>query len=557
MAYKRRGMLRFLRVRNFALIDQLELHLQDGFNLLSGETGAGKSIIVDALGLLAGSKASAEMVRTGESRAIIEAVFETDLKAELDRLGLDAGDAETEVIIRREISSDERNRVYINNQPSTVSSLREVAPSLLDIHGQHDQQTLLDNSRQFAFIDAYADSTRLAGQVREIFTRIEAAEAELNDLIAEHARKIERSDLLTFQHDEIQKVNPKPGETEDVRRKLGVLSNSEKLLGAAARGYEALYEAETSALSTIAQVQRSLREAAQHDSRLERVVEQIETSRLSLQDVAYALRDYAGSVDADPQQLEQAQARLAELERLHRKYGPNLMEHLQKVRRELDSIGLTETKKDELQKRIAALRDEYSHAAASLSRRRRAASKDLESALETELKSLAMPHARLVIAWHDVSPGRGTGIDRPELLFSPNPGEEPRPLERIASGGELSRVMLALRGVLAVDRPRKALVFDEIDAGIGGKAAETVGQKLKELSTRYQVLCVTHLAQIAAFAAHQYRIEKIALDGRSVTRVATLDGEERIEELVRMMSGSRVTHAAREHVKELLKATKA
>ena len=557
MAYKRRDMLRFLRVRNFALIDQLELHFEDGFNLLSGETGAGKSIIVDALGLLAGSKASAEMVRTGESRAIVEAVFEADLKAELGRLGLDAGDLEAEMIIRREISPDDRNRVFINNQPTTVSSLRELAPSLLDIHGQHEQQTLLDHARQLDLIDAYADSARLAGKVREIFTTVEAAEAEIAELIAEHARKIERSDLLIFQRDEIQKTNPKPGEAEEVRRKLEVLSNAEKLLGAAARGYEALYEAETSVVSTIAQVERVLREAAQHDSRLERLIEQIETARISLQDVAYALRDYAGNVDADPQQLEQAQARLAELERLHRKYGPDLLEHLHKVRRELDSIGLTETKKDELQIRLAALKKEYAEAAALLSGKRRAASKSLESAVERELKSLAMPQARFVIAWQDVSPGRASGIDRPELLISPNSGEEPRPLERIVSGGELSRVMLALRSVLAVDRPQKTLVFDEIDAGIGGKAAETVGQKLKELSMRYQVLCVTHLAQIAAFAAHQYRIDKNVLDGRSVTRVAALHGDERIEELVRMMSGSRVTHAAREHVKELLKATKA
>ncbi len=557
MAYKRRDMLRFLRVRNFALIDQLELHFEDGFNLLSGETGAGKSMIVDALGLLAGSKASAEMVRTGESRAIVEAVFEADLKAELGRLGLDAGDLEAEMIIRREISPDDRNRVFINNQPTTVSSLRELAPSLLDIHGQHEQQTLLDHARQLDLIDAYADSARLAGKVREIFTTVEAAEAEIAELIAEHARKIERSDLLIFQRDEIQKTDPKPGEAEEVRRKLEVLSNAEKLLGAAARGYEALYEAETSVVSTIAQVQRVLREAEQHDSRLERLIEQIETARISLQDVAYALRDYAGNVDADPQQLEQAQARLAELERLHRKYGPDLLEHLHKVRRELDSIGLTETKKDELQIRLAALKKEYAEAAALLSGKRRAASKSLQSAVERELKSLAMPQVRFVIAWQDVSPGRASGIDRPELLISPNSGEEPRPLERIVSGGELSRVMLALRSVLAVDRPQKTLVFDEIDAGIGGKAAETVGQKLKELSMRYQVLCVTHLAQIAAFAAHQYRIDKNVLDGRSVTRVAALHGDERIEELVRMMSGSRVTHAAREHVKELLKATKA
>src|SRR5207245_1251256 len=207
MAYKRRGMLRFLRVRNFALIDQLELHFEDGFNLLSGETGAGKSIIVDALGLLAGSKASAEMVRTGESRAIVEAVFETDLKAELDRLGLDAGDAETEVIVRREISSDERNRVYINNQPSTVSALRELAPSLLDIHGQHEQQSLLDNSRQLSLIDAYGDSTNLAAKLRDTFAAVQEAEVEFSQLTAEHARKLERVDLLSFQLDEIQKAD--------------------------------------------------------------------------------------------------------------------------------------------------------------------------------------------------------------------------------------------------------------------------------------------------------------------------------------------------------------
>ncbi len=557
MAYKRRGMLRFLRVRNFALIDQLELHFDNGFNLLSGETGAGKSIIVDALGLLTGAKASAEMVRGGESRAIIEAVFEADLKSELDRLGLDSEDTGTDIIVRREISSDERNRVYINNQPSTVSSLRELAPSLLDIHGQHEQQSLLDNTKQLALIDAYAESSNLAAKVRDTFTAGQAAEAELAELTADHARKLERLDLLTFQHDEIQKVDPRPGETELVRQKLEILSNAGKLMEAAARGYEGLYESETSVLSIVAQIQRALRDAAQHDSRLQPHLEQIEASRISLQDVAYALRDYADKVDADPQELERAQSRLAELERLHRKYGPDLLEHLQKVRREMDSIGLTETKKDELKGTIDRLRQEYSQAAASLSRKRRAASKKLEEAVERELKSLAMPNARFMITWVDVSPGRASGIDRPELLISPNPGEEPRPMEKIASGGELSRVMLALRTVLAVDDSQKALVFDEVDAGIGGKAAETVGQKLKELSSRYQVLCVTHLAQIAAFADHQYRIEKLVLDGRSVTRVEALSGEERVEELVRMMSGSRITAAAREHVKELLKATKA
>jgi DNA repair protein RecN (Recombination protein N) len=544
-------MLRFLRVRHFALIDQVELQFTNGFNLLSGETGAGKSMIVDALGLLAGSKASPEMVRTGETRAVVEAVFETDAGGELGRFGLDTeGD---EIIIKREISADGRNRVYINNQPTTVSALRELAPLLLDIHGQHEQQTLLDNSSQLGLIDAFADCTELAARVRDVFGDIQASEAALAELTVEHARKVERLDLLAFQHDEIQKADPKPGETEQVREKLGVLSNAGKLLDAAARGYDALYESETSALSTVVPIQRAIREAAQHDPRLQLIAEQIEAARISLQDIAYTLRDYANEVDADPLELERIQARLAQLEGLHRKYGPDLLQHLHKVRREMDSIGLTETKKEEISGKIAGLERQYSDLAAQLSKKRRATTKKLETAVENELRSLAMPHARFNVAWSDVTPGRANGIDKPELLISANPGEDPWPLEKIASGGEISRVMLALRTVLAVDHRKKVLVFDEVDAGIGGKAAETVGQKLKELSSRYQVLCVTHLAQIAAFADHQYRIEKLVLDGRTVTRVEPLSGEMRVEELVRMMSGSRVTEAARQHVKELLK----
>ena len=547
-------MLRFLRIRNFALIDQLELHFEEGFNLLSGETGAGKSIIVDALGLLTGSKASAEMVRTGESRAIVEAIFEMDVRPDLDRLGLDGEDSE--LIIRREISSDERNRVYVNNQPTTVSALRELAPLLLDIHGQHEQQTLLDHSSQLALIDAFAESTTLAVKARQLFTAAERAQAELAELTAEHARKLERLDLLAFQHDEIQKADPKPGETESARQRLNVLSNAGKLLEAAARGYESFYESEASVLSAIAQSGRAIRDAAQHDSQLQPIAEQIETARISIQDIAYALRDYAEQIEADPRELERVQTRLAELERLHRKYGPDLLEHVHKVRREMDSIGLTETKKEELQAEISSIRQQYAETTLQLSKKRRAASKKLEAAVEQELRSLAMPQARFTVAWTDVSPGRASGIDRPELLISANPGEELRALEKIASGGELSRVMLALRTVLAVDDTRKTLVFDEVDAGIGGKAAETVGQKLKELSSRYQIFCVTHLAQIAAFADHQYRIDKLILNGRSVTRVEALTGEARIEELVRMMTGSRVTDAARAHVKELLKAVR-
>ena len=544
-------MLRFLRVRNFALIDQLEIHVEAGFSLLSGETGAGKSIIVDALGLLAGAKASAEMVRSGESRAIVEAIFESELASELENLGLDAeGD---EIVVRREISADGRNRVYINNQPSTVSALRDLAPLLLDIHGQHEQQTLLDTAKQLELSDAFAGSIAAADQVRALYGELQQLETELADLLAGQAQKTERLDFLAFQRDEIQKANPRAGETEEARQRLNVLAHAGKLLDAATRGYQNLYESENSVLAVLAQSQRLLRDAAQHDPRLQPLVEQTETARIGLQDIAYALRDYAGDIDADPRELERLQSRLAELERLHRKYGPDLLDHLEKVRREMDSIGLTESKKDELERRLLELRGAYDGAAQALSQQRRTSTGKLQQLVESELKSLAMPHARFVVRWEDVRPGRASGIDRAQFVISANPGEDPMPLDRVASGGELSRVMLALRTVLATDRRNKTLIFDEVDAGIGGKAAETVGLKIKELSARYQILCVTHLAQIAAFADQQFRIEKLVVDNRTVTRIEAIRGNARVDELARMMSGSLVSDTARRHVRELLR----
>lgn len=543
-------MLRYLRVRNFALIDHLELHLENAFNLLSGETGAGKSLVVDALGLLAGAKASSEAIRTGESRAVVEAVFDADLAEQLDRLGLETEGPE--VIIKREISNDGRNRVYINNQPSSLAALKELAPSLLDIHGQHEQQTLLDPSSQLTLIDAFSGTEDLASKVRLLDGEIQTSEARLAELDADRARKVERLDLLMFQRDEIQKTNPKAGEADTARERLDILLHTNKLLEATTRGYEALYDSETSVSAVLAQTQRALRDAAQYDKRLESLAGQSELARIQIQEIAHGLRDYAARVEADPQELERLQSRLSELERLHRKYGPDLLAHLDKVNGEMDSIGLAETEKVAINKELVVLREQYDKAAATLSKKRRAASKKLEGQVVRELQSLAMPNVRFEVRWSEVNPGRARGIDRAELLISANPGEELRPLEKIASGGELSRVMLALRTVLVVDESAKTLVFDEVDAGIGGKAAETVGQKLQDLSKRYQVLCVTHLAQIAAFADHQYRIEKRVIDGRTVTRVEALAGEERVDELARMMSGSRVTAAARQHIKEML-----
>jgi DNA repair protein RecN (Recombination protein N) len=319
----------------------------------------------------------------------------------------------------------------------------------------------------------------------------------------------------------------------------------------ATRSYDSLYESENSVEAVLAQTQRSLREASQLDRKLEPLAEQIETARILVQDIAHGLRDYAADVETDPRELEQLQGRLAELERLHRKYGPDLLTYLAKVTGEMDSIGLAENQIRDLSQNIEAARQQYRTAAASLSKARRAVSKQLESRVVEELKTLAMPHAAFHVEWSDAAPGRH-GIDSADFQVSANPGEAPRPIGRIASGGELSRIMLALRTVLVEDSRGKTLVFDEVDAGIGGKAAETVGSKLHELSKRYQILCVTHLPQIAAFADYQYRIAKQVANGRTVTRVEPLTGEDRVDEIVRMMSGSRVTDAARQHIREML-----
>ena len=302
-------MLRFLRVRNFALIDELALEFEAGFNLLSGETGAGKSIMVDALGLLAGTKAASEMIRSGESRAVIEAVFEADIHEALDRSGLDAEG--NEIVVRREISTDDRNRVHINGQPTTVGALRSLAPLLLDIHGQHDQQTLVETANQLEFTDAFAQTEDLVRRVAGLHERAGQVEAQLAGLDQREAERLQRLDFLIFQRDEIEKLNLKPGEEQETRNRFEVLAHAEKLFEAASRGHAILYDSEASVLSQLGQVQKALRDAVQHDERLSAILEQSESARIVIQEIAWALRDYLEKVDVDPQTLERVQARLA------------------------------------------------------------------------------------------------------------------------------------------------------------------------------------------------------------------------------------------------------
>lgn len=554
-------MLRLLRVRNFALIDELELEFEPGLNLLSGETGAGKSLVVDALALIAGSKASGDVIRRGERRAVIEAVFDAPADFDLEAIGIDAED---DLVLRREISVDNRNRVFINSQPSTVSGLRALRPVLIDIHSQHEQQTLLDSRHQLDLIDRAADvmdraapsgagDPKLRDTVRSLYDACSRLEDELGDLERTEAEILQRLDLLEFQRNEIERVGPNRGEAERLRERVGILAHSEKLFAAAAGGYQELYESESSILDRLAALGHDLKEARRYDERLGAAAEQTESARSLLEEIAFALRDYMNRLEVDPGELDSIQDRLSSLERLHRKYGDDLVAHLETVIQEMDTIGLRKTRRAEVSQQLSESRDRYAEAAGELSRVRRSVSNQLEKKVTREIRRLAMPRARFGIDWKRLEQGSATGIDSPRFMLAPNPGEDAAPLAAIASGGELSRTMLAVRTVLTGHGETGTLVFDEVDAGVGGEAAETVGRKLKGLSASYQVLCVTHLAQIARFADHHSRIEKLVVDGRTVTRVEGLDGNARVEELARMMSGPSVTDAAREHVRELLK----
>lgn len=542
-------MLRLLHVRHFALIDELELHFEAGFNLLSGETGAGKSLIVDALALIAGSKASSDTIRSGTSRAVVEAVFEPPDNLDLGEIGIDPED---ELILRREISADNRNRVFINSQPSTVTSLRKIAPFLIDIHGQHEQQTLLDTAQQLELLDRAAEAVGLRQEVHKLYDAVRTSEAELEALVRDEADLLQREDLLRFQLEEIERTQPVDGETDLLRQQVDLLEHAEKLVDAATQGYQRLYEADDSILSRLAAIVRSIRDAGSHDPDLAEIAEQAAGAEAAIEDLAYSLRDYLNRLESDPNRLEHHHSRLSELERLHRKYGPDLLGHLRTVIDELDKLGLRDTQKSEVSQRLERLRSQYDKVARTLSQKRRNSSASFSNAVTNQIRSLAMPKAEFRIDWVDVDPGGPAGVDAPRLLLSPNPGEAVGLLSEISSGGELSRVMLALRTVMASDKDHRTLVFDEIDAGIGGEAADTVGRKLENLSSAYQVLCVTHLPQIARFAHHHSRIVKRVVDGRTLTRVEALRGDNRIEELARMMTGSKVTEAARRHVREFL-----
>ncbi len=560
-------MLHELVVENYAVVDRLRVRFHAGLNLLTGETGSGKSIVVDALGLLLGGRASADMIRSGQERARVSGVFDAGERAAkvLATAGLDTATEDGELLIEREILSNGKSRVFVNSRPATVSVLKDLAPHLGDIHGQHDQQLLFEPTAQLAMLDAFAHTRDLRARAREVFTAWKRVTSEIALLEGAEQEKNRLLDLWQFQRREIEGASLRSGEDAELEAERRVQQNAGKLLETAGAAYEALYEAPESAWTTARAVTKKLDELARIDAAMEPVRQALEPALIAMQDVSYSLRDYLGRMEANPARLEEIENRLAALDRLKRKYGgsvDDMLAYLDDVTRKINDVENAGERLGELKREQTRVAAEYEKTAAELTARRTTAATQLGQRVEQELKPLAMDRTVFRVVVEPAAEWSETGADRVQFLVSANVGEEPKPMERIASGGELSRIALALKTCLVgpaarSNAPTRTLVFDEIDTGIGGRAAEGVARRLKGLASENQVICVTHLPQIACFADHHYVVGKFERNGRTVAEIAELDGRTSMEEIGRMLSGELLTPEALRNAEELVRAARA
>jgi DNA repair protein RecN (Recombination protein N) len=536
-------MLRFLRIRHLAVIDSLELEFGPGLSVLTGETGAGKSILVGAVGLLVGGRASADLVRTGEDVATVEAIFDRE------------GD---ELIVRREISTQGRSRAFVNGDLVTSAVLRETCGGLVDLHGQHEHQLLLDPAAHLDLLDEFGDLSHDREAVASAFAEWTRVRAERDALLSKMREKDARADFLRFQLAEIDKIAPRPGEDEDLAATRQVLANADRLQRYCEEAYTGLYEGDDSALEILGTVWRRVADLAALDPRFTPHLEARNAIKSQLEDLAYFLRSYGSDIDASPARLQEIEDRLAGLERLKKKHGPSLDEVLAtagRLRSELDALATATERAADLEAAMIAARDRYLAAARRLSTARQAAAPEFARRLESALADLAMGRTRCDVRLTQAASEAGwseRGLETGEFFISPNPGEDLRPLARIASGGELSRIMLALRTLATTDEAGKTLIFDEVDAGIGGAVADVVGKRLQGLGERFQVLCITHLPQIAAYGAAHFGISKSVKRDRTVTQVTRLDGPEREQEMARMIGGADISGAVMASARQML-----
>jgi len=550
-------MLTDISIKNFAIIDSLHISFAKGLNILTGETGAGKSIIIDAVNLVLGGRASADLIRSGAEEAYVEALFDVSGEpAIIESLASSGIDAGGELLLKRIISRSGKNRIFINGSLATLASLAEIACRLINIYGQHESQTLLKIDNHLQMLDSYAS---LAG-IKSDFAAVYRAYKKNRERLAaleSGARDAERQkDILSFQLDEISKAALIPGEDEGLERELNLLLHSEKLLFKTQSAFDLLYGAEASALGVIGEVRCAVTEAAAIDGSLQPLYEAVASAFLQLEDAALSLRDYSARLESDPARIQAVQDRLDLIRKLKRKYGATIEEIISvadAISAELVTLADADLSREELDAESVRLQTLMKQKGDELSVGRKGAAERLRMALETEVHQLAMKHASFSVKIDPLPEPRESGFEKVEFLFSPNPGEEPKPLAKIASGGELSRIMLAMKQ-LHPESDVPTLVFDEVDTGIGGATSSMVGKKLKSVAARQQVLCITHLPQVAVYADSHYLVAKNVAEGRTHTSLRLLSGAEQVDEIARMLGGITITGKSREHAAEMIEA---
>ena len=560
-------MLTLLKIDNIALIDKLEIEFGTGLNLLTGETGSGKSIIVDSLGALTGERVSSDLIKEGEESARIEGLFSLLGKNNVEKILVEAGievDDRSEVIVRRELSRAGKNRIFINNQLATQALLKQVGSQLVDIHGQGEQAALFDVSTHIEMLD---EAGRLSGfreKVGEAHHHWNAVRTELSMLQQNESEKLQLLDILKFQVQEIEKASLQAGEDTELEEEKRRLNNVEKLSSLSEESYALLYDDERATVITLERAARKIEELAEFDNRFSGYIEGMRSAEAVIGDLAITLRDFSSHLEFSPERLDEIENRLAEMTRLKRKYGETIeavVHHLNESKDRLDAVETSELRESELQRELASAKNKYTTAAAYLHEARVKAAAKFEREVEKELKAVALEKARFKIEIDPPTDLNETaaensfsarGFDQVEFYFSANPGESPRPVAKIASGGEASRLMLVLKTVARLRERDKTAVFDEVDVGIGGRVAEAVGLKLKALAASQQILCVTHQPQIASLADQHFVVEKTITGKRATIAVRELNTAEKVEEIARMLAGETVSETAREHAREML-----
>lgn len=565
-------MLTCLRVRHLAIIDELEVELGAGLNVITGETGAGKSILIDALGLVLGEKGRPELVRTGAKQAEVEALFDLSDDAEaLARLEASGLEREVELIVRRVVSASGRTRAYLNGRLATAGQLSALAKGLVDISSQHEHHTLVDPGTHMSFLDAFGKLDALREEVRDAHRALREAHEQLRAAEEAISQRGEREDLLRFQIREIEELDPKPGEDEELSAERDRLRHAEQLTKAAGGAEEVLYAQDDALCEVLGRVAAEVREAADVDPTLAPLAEQLESALTQVEEAARELGVYARDVVFDPERHAEVEDRLHKLKRLSRKYGgeiAGILAFREEATAELAQLDRAEEHLEELELAKKKALEKAAAAARKLSKKRRAIADELGKRISDELSSLGMGGARIEVQVEQLDEKRGelvvdgarlseTGIDRVEFLIAPNKGETPRALRKIASGGELSRAMLAIKRVLAGVGRAGMYVFDEVDSGVGGAVAEVIGQKLVDVAAHHQVICITHLAQIAVYADRHYRVVKETEGERTRSRIERLSEPERLEEIARMVGGLQITKSTRRAAEDMLSLARA